>query len=441
MKIPKFIRENLLLKMTSLNAPVIITRLGISLFIQRMISLYFGEVGFYLIGQIRNLIQILTSVTSMGVFNGIVKYVAEFKEDQEGLKRLFSTTSVFFMGGALLSFLILFFGSEQVSEYLFQTPAYSGTVKIASLVAPFIGMQRIFNGVINGLSKYKQFVKIDLLSYLIGAGLTLYFIYQDNFDGVLFAIVITPIFQFSVLVLIFFKELRRYVPFKNLSLSIPMAKPLLAFSLMSFFSTVVLNSLEIEIRNIIVRAISEEKSGIWTAMTSLSKNYMSFSIMLFSMYVLPKFAVIRTRADFKGEVINIYKTLLPIFGGGMLLVFLLRYFIMNLVFPGLDKEALEPLFKWQLIGDFIRLMSMVIAYQFIAKKMVKTFIFTELLSLGLFFVLSYYLVGIYGVEGVPVAHLLRYIVYLAVVYILVMRYFRNKKEPPVLTENEEPNAN
>ncbi len=413
--------------MTSLNAPVIITRLGISLFIQRMISLYFGEVGFHLMGQLRNLIQMLTSITSMGVFNGIVKYVAEFKEENERLQKVFSTTFVFWSSAVVVSFVILFFGAGYISDYLFQTRDYTFLIKLTALVVPFIGLQRIFNGVINGLSQYKKFVKIDLISYLVGAGLTIYFVYQKNFDGVLFSIAITPFFQFLVLVLIFFKELKRYIPFRKLSFRAPMAKPLLAFSLMSFFATVVLNYLEIEIRNVIVRFISEEGSGIWTAMTSLSKNYMAFSIMLFSMYVLPKFAVIKSQNDFTKEVKTIYKTLLPIFGGGMILVFLFRSFIIDLVFPGHDKAALEPLFKWQLIGDFIRLMAMVVSYQFIAKKLVRTFIFTELLSTGLFFAFAYNLVQIYGVEGVVIGHLLRYIVYLVVVVFLVYRYFKKQK--------------
>jgi PST family polysaccharide transporter len=155
------------------------------------------------------------------------------------------------------------------------------------------------------------------------------------------------------------------------------------------------------------------------------------------MYVLPKFAVIKTKNDFTREVKNIYKTLLPIFGAGMILVYVLRGIIIDLVFPGHDKEALEPLFKWQLFGDFVRLMSMVIAYQFIAKKMVRTFIFTELVSLGLFFGLSYYLVNIYGVEGVTIAHFARYVIYLVVVFVLVMRYFRKNRdvEEPSTSEN------
>lgn len=427
MKVPKFIRENVLLKMTSLNAPVIITRLAISLYINRMVSLYFGEVGFNIISQLRDLLQILSSVTSLGVFNGIVKYVAEFKKDEAGREKLFTTAFTFFLVASGLSFLLLFFGAGFISEYLFQSREYTWVIRVVAMVGPCIGLQRIFNGVVNGLSQYKKFVKIDLISYLLGAGLTIYFVLQDQLSFVLFSISITPVLQLGVLVFIFKSELNKYIPFRKLRMASPMAKTLLAFSLMSFFSTVILSSLNIEIRNMITRSISDTQAGLWSAMLSLSKQYMSFSIIIFSMYVIPKFATIYNRSDFTRELKNIYKMLLPIFGTGMILVYFLRGFIMDLVFPGLDHEQLEPLFKWQLIGDFIRLISMVLAYQFITKKLVRTFIFTELLSLGLFYSFSYYLLGYWGIEGVTIAHLLRYIIYLVVVMFLAFRYFKNQK--------------
>lgn len=414
--------------MTSLNAPVIVTRLAISLYINRMVSIYFGEVGFNIISQLRDLIQILTSVTSLGIFNGIVKYVSEFKTDEAGRQRLFSTAFTFFLIASGLSFLFLFFGANAVSNYLFQTNEYAWVIRVVSIVAPCIGMQRIFNGVVNGLSQYKKFVKIDLISYLIGAGLTIYFVFQGQLSYVLFSIAIIPIFQLVVLIYIFKAELKKYIPFRKLKVVSPMAKALLAFSLMSFFSTVILSSLNIEIRNMITRSMSETQAGLWSAMLSLSKQYMSFSIIIFSMYVIPKFATIHNRKDFTRELKSIYKMLLPIFGVGMILVYLLRDFIMDLVFPGLDHKALEPLFKWQLIGDFIRLIAMVLAYQFITKKLVRTFIFTELLSLGLFYGFSYYLKDYFGIEGITIAHLLRYVIYLFVVIFLAFRYFDRNKE-------------
>ncbi|MBT8261712.1 MAG: O-antigen translocase [Bacteroidia bacterium] len=426
MKIPDFIRANVLLKMTSLNAAVITVRLIVSLFIQRLLAEIVGEAGISKIGQLRNLTQILTSISSVGIFNGIVKYVSEYKEDKEQLKRLFSTAFLLVVIGVIVSGTLLFFGADGISNYLFSSTDFSYLIKLVAVIVPFIGIQRVFNGVVNGLSMYKKFAKIDLFAYLLSAILTVILLLNYNIEGALIAIALTPVIQLTVLLIIFFSVLKEYVHFKKISMKAPMGKSLLAFTLMSFVSTVLLNYVEIDIRTMIVNRITEEDAGIWTAMTFISKNYMVFSGAIFTLYVLPKFASIHTRSGFNRELLNIYKTLLPIFGVGMILVYLFRNLVIDIIYP--DFTAMAPLFKWQLMGDFVRLASVVLAHQFLAKKLVRNFIFTEILSLALFYGLARYFTTTHGVEGVVIAHFIRYIIYFFVVFFLVFRYF--KKQVP-----------
>ena len=428
MKLPKFIRGNLLLKMTSLNATVIGARLIISLFIQRLLAEIVGEAGIAKIGSLRNLSQLLTSFSSIGIFNGIVKYVAEYKTDGEKLQKLFSTTLVFSVLGSLVTGLVLFFSATFLSEYLFASTEFDYLIQLIAITVPFICFQRIFNGVINGLSEYKKFAKIDLISYVLSAGLTVWFLLEYNIDGALVAIALTPIIQLTVLLVIFFSVLKDYIQFSKLTFKMPMAKSLLAFSMMSFFSTVLLNYVEIDIRSMITDKITQSDAGVWTAMTFISKNYMVFSGSILTLYVLPKFSGIYTETEFKKELFNIFKTLLPLFGIGMILVYLFRNLIIQLIYP--DFVSMAPLFKWQLLGDFVRLASIIIAHQFLAKKMVRNFIFSEVISLGLFFGMAYWFTDIYGIEGVVIAHFVRYIFYFFIVTFLVWRYFRNNREKP-----------
>ena len=85
---------------------------------------------------------------------------------------------------------------------------------------------------------------------------------------------------------------------------------------------------------------------------------------------------------------------------------------------------MEPLFKWQLLGDFVRLCALVLAHQFLAKRLVKSFIITEVISLGLFFIFTNVFIGYYGTEGVVIAHFVRYIIYFILVIILVKANFK-----------------
>ncbi len=416
-KLPKFISNNLVLKITSVNAVVITIRLVVSAVIQRLLAITVGEAGIANIGQVRNLIAMLSSTSTLGTFNGVVKYVAEFKANRPELSRLFSTATVFLIVGSLLSSAILFFGATFLASYVFNSENYTYVFHLLAVIVPFIAFGRLINGVVSGLSDYKKYAKIELIGYLLVTGALVFGLYTNALKGVIIAIAIAPVIQLLVLVFVFGKTLKRYVAFNSIKFSLGYKNKLLAFTLMSFVSSFLINFIELDIRTVITDEININEAGYWTAMTFISKNYMVFATGLFTLYVLPKFASINTKTAFLKEVLYIYKSILPLFGLGMVLVYVLRRYIIQIIYP--EFEGMEPLFKWQLLGDFIRLATLVLAYQFLAKRMVKSFIVTELVSLILFYTLTKYFIQDYGTEGVVIAHFVRYMIYFILVVVLL----------------------
>jgi PST family polysaccharide transporter len=71
------------------------------------------------------------------------------------------------------------------------------------------------------------------------------------------------------------------------------------------------------------------------------------------------------------------------------------------------------------LGDFIKVMSAVIAYQFIAKKMFVHFVITELFLIVITYFSSIYLVDAFGVEGANIGHFVSHLLY----YIIVLLIF------------------
>lgn len=428
MKLPKFLSGNTVLKITSLNAVVITIRLVVSVFIQRLLAITVGEAGIASIGQVRNVMVMLTSTSTMGIFSGVVKYVAEYKEDKPELAKLFSTATIFVIIGSVVSSLILFIGSSYFSNYLFKSDDFVYVFKLLAVIVPFIAVSRTINGIVSGLSDYKKYAKIELISYLLATVAILIGLYTSKLEGVIIAIAIAPMIQLVVLGFVFGKTLREYISFKSLKFNLIYKNKLLAFTLMSFVSAFLLNYIEINIRTTVADEININEAGYWTAITFISKNYMVFATGLFTLYVIPKFANIHNKKDFKNEVFSIYKTILPIFGLGMLLVYLFRNLIIEIIYP--DFTGMEPLFKWQLLGDFIRLCALVLAHQFLAKRLVKSFVITEIISLVLFFVLTKIFIQYYGTEGVVMAHLVRFVIYFAIVIFVIRLYYSNKQSKP-----------
>lgn len=426
MKLPAFIKDNLLLKITSLNSGAIGVRAVLGVLSGRIVAEKLGPAGVALIGDIRNLIPMIQSFSTLGMFNGIVKYVAEHKENKEELLKLFSTAFVWLLFSSLITFFILFFGASYWNELIFSAENdFSFVFKVLALAVPFIAMNRVVNGVINGLSAYKKFVKIELISYCLGIVLLITLLYYKNLNGALFAIAILPILQFSILFYFFSKTLKEYLDYKNVTFSIPYKNKLLGFTIMSFVATLLSNFVEIDLRGHLKNQISDADAGYWTAMTNLSKQYLMFSSAILTLYVIPKFSKIERSIDFRREVLNIYKTLLPLFALGMIIIFVLKDWVIDIT-HGEEFLAMKPLFKWQLLGDFIKIASIIIAHQFFAKKMVKQFIITELISLVLFYGLSSYFIKSMGAEGIVFAHLLRYMIcFPLVIFFLRKNLFGN----------------
>lgn len=414
MKLPSFFKKNLILKITSLNSLVVGIRLLVSLIVQNLLAQYTGQSGIAKVGQIRNLSNILTSLSSFGVFNGIVKYVSEYKNNEKGLTKLFSTVFVISSIATISISVIIFIYSKELSSWLFLTEDYYLVFHILSVIVPFIAMNRIFNAIISGLSAYKVHAKIEVIWYLIASIFLLISLYYYNIEGVLIAIAVTPLVQFLVLTLIFGKTINDYVKFKKLSLQTPLVKVLLGFSLISFVATVCLNFVEINFRTLISEKISENEAGIWTAMSSISKIYMQFLITVFSIYILPKYTSLNFSHEFKNEVKAIYKTLLPIVVLGMLFVFFSKKYLILSIYNE-SFLSMTILFKWQLLADLVRFIANILSFKFLAKKQIKHFVSTQLIGLTTYLIMGNLLIDLYLVEGLVMALFFSNLIYLIVV--------------------------
>ena len=393
-----------------------------SLVVQNFLAQYTGQAGIAKVGQLRNISSMLMSLTSLGTFNGVVKYVSEYKSDQKTLLKLFSTLYVFSFIASIVSFCVLFFWASYFSNKLFFSDTYVVVFKVIAVAVPFISMNRIFSGVINGISDYKKHTKIEFVSHFLAAILLLASLYFYSIKGVLIAIALTPIIQFTVLLMIFGKLLKDYIDFNSISFKIPFLKQLLGFTLMSFVATVLSNYIEIDLRTLITDKISEAEAGSWTAMNSISKIYMQFLIAIFSLYILPKYAAINTLFEFRTEIKKVYKSLVPLVFIGMLLVFAFRKMLIEFIFT----EAflgMAILFKWQLAGDFIRFIANVMSYYFLAKKQINYFVSTQLIGLSMYYIFSRLYLPSFGTEGVVMALFISNLIYFASVLFILRKTF------------------
>jgi PST family polysaccharide transporter len=304
-------------------------------------------------------------------------------------------------------------------------------IKILAFALPFYALNMFCFSIMNGFSKYKTLYIINIIGQILGLLITLLLIYQNKIDGALMAVVIAPslIFLITLVGIINRKGLVSSIKISNVDFDV--LKKFKPFALMALVTAVGLPLIYIVIRNYIIDTIGIKEAGYWEAMNRISDYYLMFVSSLMALYILPKFSEIETKREFKNEIINIYKSVIPIFAMGLFLIYLIRTFIVELIFSK-AFQPVENLFGWQLMGDFIKILSMVIAYQFIAKKMFMHFIVIELFLVIVIYFLSIYLVDAFGVKGVVVAHFISYVMYFGIVLLLF-----NSSLFGVISETEE----
>lgn len=82
------------------------------------------------------------------------------------------------------------------------------------------------------------------------------------------------------------------------------------------------------------------------------------------------------------------------------------------------------LFKWQLIGDVIKIASWLLGYLMLAKAMTKVFVITEIIFGIIFALLSVIFLNSFGLVGVTYAFALNYTLYLIVMSFIFRGVFR-----------------
>ncbi|GAA0871197.1 O-antigen translocase [Gangjinia marincola] len=408
------IRSNVLLKVTSVNSLSVGIKIITGFVVSKALAIYVRPEGMALIGNLRDLITMIQSFSLLGIKNGVIKYVAEYKKKPIELREVLSTSIIIGISSSLLLSVGIVLSAGFLSDYLFSSQAYKTAIRVLGICIPGYAAVLLLLDIINGFSDVKRFVLINILGNLFGFALTFYLIVAFQLQGAIYGLILSPILLLIVTAILF-KQGRALNQVSILHASMKMIKNLGSYSLMALLSSLVLPFIYIAIRTMIIDRIGQDAAGYWTSMNRLASYYFMFISSLLTLHVLPKLSGIHTAREFRREIFHFYKTILPFVAIGMVLIYITRDFIVQLVFTQ-EFLPMTTLFKWQLAGDFLKIMGIVVAHQFLAKNMLKHFIVTEILSITVLGISSYVLVSLYGVEGATMAHAFTYAIYLIVIW-------------------------
>jgi O-antigen/teichoic acid export membrane protein len=385
----------------------------------KIVASQLGPAGIALIGQLNNFVAIFIVIASAGINQGVTKYISENKDSIENVKLFIGTAFKLTLISSLICSLALIVFFKFLSIEILESPDYWYVFLIFGLVIIFYALNNLLLSILNGFQLYRKFVVINIVTSFVGLLFTVLLVYFWQIKGALISVISYQ----SVMFIISYRMMRKEYWFEFLSfkekIDTIIARHYLKYTLMALTTAATVPVSQLLIRTYVISNLSIVEAGYWEGMNKLSSVYLLLITTSLSVYFLPKLSELKTDHELRNEIFRAYKIIMPALFVGIIIIYFLRFNLIEMLFSK-SFYPMAKLFLFQLMGDFFKIGSWLLAFNMIAKSMTTTFIISEILYSLLFVVLSIYFVNISGVQGITFAYSISYIIY-SILMILLFR--------------------
>lgn len=416
-----------LLKTSVLNGIAVLIKTATMFILNKILAVYVGPSGYAVIGQFQNFIQIVTSFAGGAINTAVIKYTAEYYKDENKQRAVWKAAgSIVLLFSMIMALSIIIF-QKQLSLYIFQTIEYQSIFLWFALFLIFFNFNSLFLAILNGKKEILKLVTANILGSLFSLVITGFLAINFQLYGALVALSIYQSTAFLVTLLLCYKS--NWFKFSYLFGRVDplIARNFAKFALMAITSATCVPITQIIIRLHLTNEFGLSYAGYWEAMVRLSGGYLMLVTTTLSVYYLPRLSELTTISDIKKEVYLGYKLIYPVALLGAISVYLLRDWIISLLFTD-SFSPMRDLFLWQMIGDSLKIGSWILAYLMLSKAMTKLFIITEVLFAVSLVGLTYLFTKIFGFEGVSIAYLVNYAIYWIMMGLLVFRTLKRREK-------------
>jgi len=412
-----------LLKTSALNGIAVLIKTATMFILNKVLAVYVGPSGYAVIGQFQNFIQIVTIFAGGAINTAVIKYTAQYYEDENRQRAIWRTAgSIVFLFSIIIAFLILIL-QKQLSIYIFQTDKFQSIFVWFAVFLLFFNFNALFLAILNGKKEILKLVIANIAGSIFSLAITGVLAFKFGLYGALVALSIYQSTAFMVTLILCYKA--DWFKFSYLFGKIDpiIARKFARFALMALTSAICVPVSQIVIRLYLSKEFGLEYAGYWEAMIRLSGGYLMLVTATLSVYYLPRLSELSAIGDIKKEVYLGYKLIFPVALLGAITVYLLRDWIIALLFTD-SFLPMRDLFLWQMIGDSLKIGSWILAYLMLSKAMAKLFIITEIVFAFILVGLTYICTKLFGFEGVSIAYLLNYALYWLFMSLTVFKQLR-----------------
>ena len=415
-----------LIKTSLLNAIAVVIKMLTILGINKILAVYVGPTGYAALGQFQNAVQMITTFGSGAINTGVTKYTAEYFEDEAAQRKVWQTGGTIALVGSVITGVLVALFNQPLAAWFLKDAQYGSVFIWFGLTLVFFVFNTLLLAILNGKKEISRYVIVNIAGSAFSLAVSAVMIVQWGLYGALLTLAINQSLVFFVTLVLCYRtswfKLKYLVGGIDKQAAINLGK----YTAMALTSAATVPVSHILVRNHLGETLGWEAAGYWEAMWRLSAAYLMFVTTTLGVYYLPRLSELKDPKAIKKEIIQGYKIILPIAAACGLIIYLLRDFIIRILFTQ-EFAPMRELFAWQMLGDTLKIGSWILAYLMLGQALVKTFIITEVLFGFGFFGWTWVFMDYFWLQAAVVAHAVNYAIYWLVLIFAIKNSMLNRK--------------
>lgn len=405
-------------KSTGLFGGVQIITILINFIRTKFIAVFLGTAGVGMMGLLNAPVALIASLTGLGISYSAIRDISEaaYASDAKNLARTLISFRRWVLFTGLLGMFITILLSPWLSKWTFGNSNYTWAfiwLSVTLFLNAISGGQRTF---LQGMRKLQSMAKATVIGSLLGLFTSVPLYYYYGLQGIVPAMIITAI----VSLMLSWYFTKQVVVAKvtisyadSYAIGVSMLKLGILISISAQIGALVLYLMN----SFIIRTGGMEQVGLYSAGMGLVGSYIGIVFTAMGMDYYPKLAAI-SKDNFRIKTMVNQQAIMSvlIISPFVLVLLTTMPIVIRLL---LTKEFYEiiPFVNLTVLGVIIKAVGWTIGYISLAKGDSKVFFWLEgILSNSLYFILSVAFYKFWGLNGIGIAFIANYIIYLIIVY-------------------------
>lgn len=376
----------------------------------KITSVYLGPAGIGTLGQLSYFMALSQAVIGAGIHTGIVRRASELRDRPDKREGVLSTAVRLMLVVGIPTAVVVVALSPWLAEHLLHDSQGVIALRVYGAVFVFGTLGLVMNASAAGAQDFRSLAWINVCTgvlafALVGALSPIY-----GVAGGLFAIAVLPLLTWAVTWMWARRSGWWPKPLRLRTFSAEEARRLGAFVPLAIVTAVGMPLVQILIRERLIEHSGLESVGLLQGVMRISDMYLGVATGVFSMYFFPRFSEIRVASEFRRELRRGMIAVIPLVALVTAIIYFFRDFIVRIVFTP-EFLPMRDLFGWQMTGNVFKMIGWLFGFALLAKVNAYAMAALEVVTIGLWWVLSVYFIDRNGAVGATQAYAVTYTLY------------------------------